>query len=117
MKEIIAEERRIFIPQFDLKIERTTSYGEKVSRAVCLPGQLVRLDSVLLEHTINPIRPDVVAMSGDKRIFIEVIVTHGVDDSKRGHIRRIGASAIAIDLRGHQRTVDRDLLRQGLSNK
>lgn len=114
MKEIIAEEKRIFIPQFDLTVERTTSYGEKVSRSVSLTGRLVRLDSVKLEHTVNPIRPDVVATSGDKRIFIEVIVTHGVDDRKRGHIRRIGASAIAIDLRGHDRAVDRDVLRQVL---
>jgi hypothetical protein len=114
MKEVIAEEKRMFVPQFDLKVERTTSYGEKVSKFVSVPGRLVRLDSVKLEHTINPIRPDVVATSGDKRIFIEVVVSHGVDDRKRGHIRRIGASAVAINLRNHQRTVDREMLRQVL---
>lgn len=114
MKEIIAEEKRMFVPQFDLTVKRTTSYGEEVSRSMSVPGRLVRLESVMLEHTVNPIRPDVVATSGDKRIFIEVIVTHGVDERKRGHIQRIGASAVTIDLRNHQRTVDREMLRQVL---
>lgn len=112
MKDVIAQEGRIFVPQLDISVERTTSYGEPVRRSITIPGQLVALDSVALEFSVHPVRPDVVAVSGGRRIFIEVIVTHGVDEKKLKHIKKLGASAIKIDLRGHERTVDREMLQR-----
>lgn len=112
MKEIIAEEKKLFIPQYDLTVEKTAPYGGgKFSRTMSVPGQMVELDSVALEFSVHPIRPDVVATSNGRRIFIEVIVTHGIDKKKLSHIRRIGASVITIDLRRHDRAVDRDVLK------
>lgn len=112
MKELIAQEKRLFVPQLDIAVTRETSYGEKVTRTHSVPGRMVELDSVSLEYSVNPIRPDVVATSGGRRLFIEVVVTHEVDDRKLAHIERIGASAIKIDLRSHNRTVDRETLRR-----
>jgi hypothetical protein len=51
-------------------------------------------------------------MAAGKRLFLEVVVTHPVNGAKLGHIRKIGSSAIAFDLRNHSRLVDRDELRR-----
>lgn len=112
MKELIAQEKRVFVPQLDVSVSRDTSYGEKVNHSYSVPGKMVELDSVELEYSVNPIRPDIVAISAGRRLFIEVIVTHGVDDKKLAHIERIGASAFKIDLRSQTRAVDREMLRR-----
>ncbi|WP_194727129.1 hypothetical protein [Noviherbaspirillum malthae] len=112
MKEIIAQERCIFVPTLEIAGERKTSYGETVQLVAQQQGKLVALDTVELEYSVHPIRPDVVAYAGGHRLFIEVIVTHAVDEEKQRHIRQLGASAITIDLSKHDRIVDRHLLRQ-----
>jgi hypothetical protein len=112
MKEIIDQERRIFVPPLHAAAAALTSWGESVRREKTIPGKSVPLDSVHLEHSVNPIRPDVVAMAAGKRLFLEVVVTHPVNGAKLGHIRKIGSSAIAFDLRNHSRLVDRDELRR-----
>lgn len=112
MKEIIEKERRIFLPDLNVSVERATSSGFLVKRSQKLIGELVPLEAVMLEHSVHPIRPDVVAVSGGRRLFLEIIVTHGVDSMKQQHIRQIGASAIEFDLRKQDRIVDRDMLRE-----
>lgn len=111
MKEIIAQERMIFVPDLVISGELFTSYGESVKRTARTPGKLVRLDSVEVEFSVYPIRPDVVAYAGTHRLFIEVFVTHGVDEKKLQRIRDLNASAIQIDLTKYERTVDRQSLR------
>lgn len=112
MKEIIAQEQMIFVPDLVISGELIASYGESVKRTARTPGKLVRLDSVDVEFSVHPIRPDVVAYAGTHRLFIEVFVTHGVDERKLQRIRELNASAIQIDLRRHERTVDRQSLRK-----
>lgn len=112
MKQLIAEERRILIPQLAINIQQKTSYGETLSKSKTFPAQEVALDAVHLEYSVHPIRPDVVAISGDRKLFIEIVVTHDVDETKRTHIKRIGASAIRINLKRFERAVDRDALRR-----
>ncbi|WP_165973884.1 hypothetical protein [Paucimonas lemoignei] len=112
MKEIIAEQRQIFIPDLRVTVSKKTSRGELLQSSAVIPGRLINLESVELEYSVHPIRPDVVAISQGKRLFIEVKVTHGVDDEKLRHIRKIGASVIQIDLSKANRTVDRDYLKE-----
>lgn len=112
MKDIIAEERSIFVPSLEIYKERKTSYGHTVMGRSGMQGRLVDLDTVKLEFSVHPIRPDVVAFARGHRLFIEVLVTHGVDERKMQRIRELGSSAVLIDLSKHQRTVDRELLRK-----
>jgi hypothetical protein len=116
MKALIERERCIHLPDLRVTEERTTSWGQLVRRTETLPAKSVPLDAVVLEYSVHPIRPDVVAVVGDRRLFIEVTVTHGVDRQKRQHIESIGASAIEFDLSAYERTVDWDALRRLLLN-
>lgn len=111
MKQLIEEERQIFVPDMHVQVERTTSWGQTVKRTHSIPGKMVQLESVALEHSVHPIRPDVVAMSGGKRLFIEVTVTHGTDQKKLKHIQKINTSAIEFNLRDYSRTIDWEVLR------
>lgn len=111
MKQLIDEERQIFIPEMHVQVERTTSWGQTIKRTHSIPGKMVQLESVALEHSVHPIRPDVVAMSGGKRLFIEVTVTHGTDQKKLKHIQAINTSAIEFNLRDYSRMIDWEMLR------
>ncbi|MDQ9169000.1 hypothetical protein Q8A64_01115 [Oxalobacteraceae bacterium R-40] len=110
MKQLIAEERRILIPQLAISVQQKTSYGETLSKSKTFPEQEIALDTVYLEYSVHPIRPDVVAVSNGRKLLIEIVVTHDVDETKRTHIKKIGASAIRINLKRFERTVDRDAL-------
>lgn len=111
MKQLIEEERKIFLPEIYVQVERATSWGQAVKRSHSIPGKIVQLESVALEHSVHPIRPDVVAMSGGKRLFIEVTVTHGTDQKKLKHIQKINTSAIEFNLHDYSRTIDWEMLR------
>ncbi len=59
-------------------------------------GQDVEFDAVLVEHQEGDIRPDLVAIKGNRRLYIEVAVTHFIDDEKLRRIRARKTAAIEI---------------------
>lgn len=61
-----------------------------------LPGRLVRFDRVEVEQTQGNIRPDLIAYVGDRRINLEVAVTHFIDEEKLGRIRKLGFPTLEI---------------------
>jgi hypothetical protein len=63
----------------------------------------VRFDAVVLEQSFNDIRPDVVGMAGDNKLFIEIAVTHFVDREKLNKVRSRKVSTIEIDMASHHR--------------
>lgn len=58
----------------------------------------ITIDRVELEQRFNNIVPDVVVYTGVKRLFIEVFVTHCVDEEKLDKLRATDISTIEIDL-------------------
>jgi len=75
MKELIEAEGAIFLPGFQIIAIGSNSRGEKIERTHEVPAKYIKLQSVRLEHSIYPIRPDVVATSDGRDLFIEVFVT------------------------------------------
>ncbi len=57
-----------------------------------------KIDRVRVENIIEDIRPDLILTIGGRDLIVEVFVTHKVDDEKVGRIKRLGVSAIEIDL-------------------
>lgn len=77
-----------------------------------------KIDNVELECKVNEIIPDILVTCDGKRFIVEIFVTHAVDDIKKQKIKDMKFSAIEIDLSRfrNEKMIDKDLLRQELSN-
>ena len=89
-KEVIAEHKRVKLPAV------IASYDSK--QLPLRPERNLPLDHVTWEQQIETIRPDVVAHWRDRRVLIEVKVTHGCDDAKLNYLHTNAVSAFEINL-------------------
>ena len=61
-------------------------------------AKTIRIENVALEKRYGGVVPDVVVYSGGKSLFIEIFVTHRIDDKKLDKLRETKISTIEIDL-------------------
>ena len=104
-KEIIRENRRIYVPGFDIAWHEIVPKDIDISVAaqvnIELPhmnGRLVEYDSVEIEKSIDDIVADAVIKVGGISCIVEVAVTHYIDEAKTKKLEEIGLSALEIDL-------------------
>jgi len=76
-KQVLAEEKLFLIPG--------SRHG---------PPAYVMADDVLVERQGGSVRPDLIALVGKRRLFVEVCVTHGVDQEKADKICAMGESCV-----------------------
>jgi hypothetical protein len=63
-----------------------------------VPEAKWKFQKIVPEYNLGKIRPDLVAYSGDTPIFIEIAVTHFIDQEKLKTIEYMGIRTIEIDL-------------------
>jgi len=61
-----------------------------------LPGRLVKFDEVIVERQEGDIRPDLIGVLAGRRLYIEVAVTHFIDNEKERRIRARDIPTIEI---------------------
>lgn len=61
-----------------------------------IPARRIEFDSVIAEKNEGDIRPDLIGMIGDRKLYIEVAVTHFIDEEKLTKIRSRGVSTVEI---------------------
>lgn len=66
-----------------------------------ITSMLIHFDRIELEQSEGNIRPDIVGHIRDRKIYLEVAVTHFVDEEKAARIRQRGISTVEIDLSAH----------------
>lgn len=75
--------------------------------SVVYEAKLVRFDRLEIEQTVvgteTTIRPDAVGHLGERRLFIEITVTHRSSPQKLAMLRTDAISAVEIDLSSHLR--------------
>jgi len=101
-KRILSEKMGFTIPQV---IAEFDSYRAPFLLA---DEQTVDFDMVVLEMRTHNIIPDVIAIKNGVALFIEIRVTHRVDEDKLRKIRKLGISAIEIDLSDLPRSFSED---------
>lgn len=89
-KEILAEEGRLMIP--GLRV------GNNFHIKKILPDQEIKFDEVRVEENLISIVPDLIVCKSGKEMYIEIAVTHFVDDKKLGVIKEKGVSCLEINL-------------------
>ncbi len=95
LKSEIARTKQITLPP--IYITKKHKYqGYKLSSFKAYKGSVVRFDEVLIEKRADNIIPDCIGIIGGRRLFIEVKVTHGVDEGKLKKIKAQGASCVEL---------------------
>ncbi|RED48804.1 competence protein CoiA family protein [Seonamhaeicola aphaedonensis] len=107
-KEIIEAEKRFVIPAL-----KVYDHQHRIS-VVLTKSCEVEVDSVELEVSFGNFRPDIVLNIGNKKVFVEIAVTHFVDDEKLEKLKNFGVSTIEIDLSKLEPNFDKTTLRDKL---
>ncbi len=101
-KDILLNAQKMVIPA--VKVTFSDSY--KTDQLICA-AQEIQIERVELEKRYGGIVPDIVVYAGGKILFVEIYVTHKIDDQKLKKLRTAGISTIEIDLSKKQETIAR----------
>lgn len=107
-KDILMKARKIVLPPVVLSFPGSPK-NARISNSITLD-----FDSVKLEKSFGAIVPDIIISKGKRKLFVEIYVTHRIDDAKLEKLKNVGISTIEIDLsktdRGISRTQLTDIL-------
>lgn len=104
-KDILSRAKIIVLPTVTLHFPESDKEDIVIRKA-----QSITIDRVELEQRNDNIVPDVVIYSGGKRLFIEVFVTHRIDDEKLAKLKKNDISTIEIDLSKRRNTISAEEL-------
>ena len=92
-KDILSRSKKMVIPPVYVEFPQSGKPEE-----LLYPEKKIPVDRVELEKRFDTIIPDIVVYSGDKYFFIEIYVTHPIDDEKLKKLKEKNISTIEIDL-------------------
>lgn len=75
----------------------------------------LKVDEVLIEKKAGNIIPDVIAVAKGKQLFIEIKVTHGIDDKKLRYIKDNELSVVEYDFSKMRNIVDAEHIKYVLT--
>jgi hypothetical protein len=101
-KEIIEKKGELSLPEYWVTVSKHT--GKGIRKHLVKEQQYVKFDSVINENRVSTsqgtqdIRPDLIGIYKERRLFIEVAVTHQAENEKLESLKRHNVSSIEIDL-------------------
>lgn len=85
-KDIVLNNRQILLPHVEFAYE------------IIKPSKYFKYNHAKSEYFIKGIKPDLMISDGKNTLFIEIVVTHDVDDEKYEKIKYMNLSVLKIDL-------------------
>lgn len=118
-KEVLEEAKQVFLHHLRIMARKELwKAGTTAKFYEIIPvGRTVHFDEVVLEKMIGGIIPDVLMRRGDRRLLVEITVTHGIDSVKLARIKELNVSTVEFDFRGHGIVTRDDLKRELLFNR
>ena len=110
-KDILSRSEKMVIPPVYVEFPQSGK-----SKQLLYPEKKIPVDRVELEKHFDDIIPDIVVYSGDKYFFIEIYVTHPIDDEKLKKLKEKNISTIEIDLSKEKRDISVEELSDILLN-
>lgn len=101
-KQLLLESGGLTIPEIRVQREVQLPDGRVGRGEAYRPERWVDFQTVEAEKTVGTIRPDIVAAVGSEMLFIEIAVTHFVDEEKRSTLASYEAPTLEIDLASYQ---------------
>lgn len=99
-KDILSKAKKIVVPPVYLKFPHSYKNDELISEA-----KEINIEKVELENRFHDIIPDIVLYTDNKQLFIEIFVTHCIDDEKFNKLCKANFSTIEIDLSKRNETI------------
>lgn len=99
-KDILSRSEKMVIPPVYVEFPQSGKPKELISME-----REISIDDVELEKRFDDIIPDIVVYSGDKYFFIEIYVTHPIDDEKLKKLKEKNFPTIEIDLSKEKRDI------------
>lgn len=97
-KEILAEELMIKLPAVYVYFSTEGEFHTGKSPEKLYDEAIYHFDKVYLERRVDDIIPDIILEKNDSKLFIEVYVTHDIDEIKKKKVQSIGISTLRVDL-------------------
>ena len=111
-KKIILQNRKLLFPAilknedeipqiFELKEQYGGLLSEPYtasSAVVIKPEKYVEFDFVEVECCVGDVKPDLIVYSGNNKCFVEIAVTHFIDEDKLEKLKKLNYPVIEIDL-------------------
>lgn len=110
-KDILLHSKKMVIPPVYVEFPQSGKLTQWVSKE-----REISVTRVELEKRFDDIIPDIVVYSGDKYFFIEIYVTHPIDDEKLKKLKNKNISTIEIDLSKEKRDISVEELSDILLN-
>lgn len=110
-KDILSRAKKMVIPPVYVEFPQSGKSKELISKE-----REISIDDVKLENRFDDIIPDIVVDSGDEHFFIEIYVTHPIDDEKLKKLKEKKISTIEIDLSKEKRDISVEELSDILLN-
>lgn len=112
-KQVLLDSKGTTLPARLIQADVTLTDGRTGIGYSKRPEMWLDFDTVEAEVSLGIVRPDVVATINGTRFFLEVAVTHFIDEEKRECLAQFGVSTIEIDLaQFSQRRWDWELLHE-----
>lgn len=105
-KEILSTANRIMLPAVYIQFPNSPKAQELYCEA-----KEISIERVELEKRFQDVIPDVVIYAGGKQLFLEVFVTHAIDDIKLRKLKQADISTIEIDLSKKEHSISLEELR------
>ena len=93
-KQLIEDNNIILFP----KLFINSNFSNSGPSIELIDQELVNPTNILLEKRLDNIIPDIIIEIGKEIFFIEIFVTHRIDNIKYDKIKQLGISTIEIDL-------------------
>lgn len=108
-KDILSETKHFYIP--DIYTREHWLYDSIYMPPMHIhKGGVISIDSVVLENRSGNIIPDIIMISKGRTLFVEIFVTHKIDETKKRKISELGVSTIEIDLSNCNREISKQEL-------
>lgn len=113
-KQLLLESGGMTIPEIRVNASVTLTDGRTGSGEAYRPESWIDFQQVEAEKSFGNIRPDILAVTGGEMLFVEVAVTHFVDDEKREKLSKLHIPTVEIDISSvaSQTKWDWELLRE-----
>lgn len=106
-KQLIMEHKKIMLPPVYLRFPG--GFKDVIS---LYPSKVIKVDKVLLETRQEDKKelmvPDLILFSGERKLYVEIYVTHAIDNKKLTKIKKMGISTIEIDLSRRARSLEKE---------
>lgn len=104
-KDILSKAKKMVIPAVVL------DFPGSYKREIISEEIELSIDHVELERRFGEVIPDIIVHSGAKYFFVEIFVTHKVNEEKLAKLKKANISTIEIDLSGADRMISSEELK------